>query len=93
MTPDQICPGYVRTEVASGSVPQAISCALYSDGFEDAISNAVSIGGNSDTIAAIASGFAEALYGIPDDLASQAWRYLPPDMKVVLVDSYSLVKI
>ena len=93
MTPDQIRPGYVRTEVASRSVPQAISCALHSDGFEDAIRNAVSIGGDSDTIAAIAGGIAEGLYGIPDDLASQAWGYLPPDMKVVLVDSYSQVKI
>lgn len=92
MTPDQIRPGYVRSEVASRSVPQAICCALHADGFEDAIRNAVSIGGDSDTIAAIAGGIAEALYGIPDELASQAWGYLPPDMKVVMVDYYSQVK-
>jgi len=49
-----------------GSVPQAISCALQANGFEDAVRNAVSIGGDSDTIACIAGGIAEALYGIPE---------------------------
>jgi ADP-ribosylglycohydrolase len=93
MTPDQIRPGYVRTEMASGSVPQAICCALHADGFEDALRNAVSIGGDSDTIAAIAGGIAEAFFGIPDELASQGWGYLPPDMKVVLVDAYSEMAI
>ena len=46
---------------------------------------------DSDTIAAIAGGIAEALYGLPDDLAALGWSYLPPDMKVVLVDFYSQV--
>lgn len=48
-----------------GSVPQAIICALQAHDFEDAIRNAVSIGGDSDTIACITGGIAEALYGVP----------------------------
>lgn len=89
MTPDQIRPGYVRTESAAGSVPQAIVCALTSTSFEDAIRNAVSIGGDSDTIAAIAGGIAEALHGVPDDIGRQAWLYLPEEMQQVLQALYA----
>ena len=60
-----------------GSVPQAIVCALDAVGFEDAVRNAVSIGGDSDTIACIAGSIAEPLYGIPPAVRSQALRYLP----------------
>jgi ADP-ribosylglycohydrolase len=77
---------------SDGSIRTGVIATGHSDGFEDAIRNAVSIGGDS-TIAAIAGGIAEVLYGMPDDLASKVWGYLPPDMKVVLVDSYSQVKI
>lgn len=84
VTPDDIRPQYVRTESASGSVPQAIVCALKSTSYEDALRNAVSIGGDSDTIAAIAGGIAEALHGIPDDIGKQAWSYLPGEMQSVV---------
>ena len=84
LTPDDIRPLYKRTEKAIDSVPQAISCALYSSSFEDAIRNAVSLGGDSDTIAAIAGGIAEALHGIPEPIAAQAWGYLPKDMQGVI---------
>lgn len=76
-TPDEIRPTYTRIERAAGSVPQAIICALQSTSHEDAIRNAVSIGGDSDTIAAIAGGIAEALHGIPNAIAVEAWAYLP----------------
>ena len=56
--------------------------------YQDAIRNAISIGGDSDTVAAIAGGVAEALFGIPDDIAAQGWRYLPEDMRAVLTASY-----
>ena len=52
-------------------------CALDAVGFEDAVRNAVSIGGDSDTIACIAGSIAEPLYGIPPAVRSQALRYLP----------------
>jgi ADP-ribosylglycohydrolase len=92
LTPDDIRPSYKRTEKAIDSVPQAISCALHSTSFEDAIRNAVSLGGDSDTIAAIAGGIAEALHGIPNDIAAQAWDYLPKDMQAVISALYKEVE-
>ena len=52
--------------------------------FEDAIRNAISIGDDSGTIAAIAGPVAEALFGISDDMETRAWHYLPEEMRVVL---------
>lgn len=66
------------------TVPQAISCFLESAGFEDAIRNAISIGGDSDTIACIAGGLAEAFYGVPDAIFDRAYTYLTSDMKKVV---------
>ena len=88
MTVDQIRPGYRHTERAADSVPQALVCALEATDFEDAIRNAISIGGDSDTIAAIAGGVAEARFGIDEAIATQAWRLLPADMRAVLSDLY-----
>ena len=79
---------YVRTERARDSVPQAITCALQATSFEDAIRSAVSIGGDSDTIAAIAGGIAEAMFGLPDEIAARAWGYLPDDMQDVIRHVY-----
>lgn len=66
------------------SVPQAISCALQAADYEDAVRNAVSIGGDSDTIACIAGGIAEALYGIPESIYDRALDYLPDSLKALL---------
>jgi hypothetical protein len=63
---DDIRPNYRFDATCQGSVPEAIIAFLESDGFEDAIRNAVSLGGDSDTLAAMAGGMAEAHYGIPD---------------------------
>jgi ADP-ribosylglycohydrolase len=87
-TPDDIRPTYTRTERAAGSVPQAIICALQSTSYEDAIRSAVSIGGDSDTIAAIAGGIAEALHGIPNTIAIKAWAFLPNEMQKVIAKLY-----
>ena len=70
----------------SGSVPQAIRSFLESNGFEDAIRNAVSIGGDSDTIAAMAGSIAEAAYGIPDNIKEEALGYLDDPIRKVLDD-------
>ena len=64
---------------AAGSVPQALICALESTSYEDAIRNAVSIGGDSDTIACMAGALAEILHGMPDDIKVMALKHLPPD--------------
>ena len=75
-TLDSIRPSYQFDVTCQGSVPQAFEAFFESTGFEDAIRNAISIGGDSDTIAAIAGGMAEAYYGIPDELRRHAITYL-----------------
>ena len=75
-TLDQIRPAYTFDVTCQGSVPQAIEAFLESTDFEDAIRCAISIGGDSDTIAAITGSIAEAYYGIPADIRKQTVHYL-----------------
>jgi len=78
---DDIRPGYRFNEICQTTVPEAITCALESESFEDAIRNAVSLGGDSDTLAAIAGPIAEALHGIPVGIQTEAEdRYIPEDI-------------
>ncbi|WP_232540326.1 ADP-ribosylglycohydrolase family protein [Azohydromonas aeria] len=90
MTVDGIRPTYKHDESCQRSVPQALVCALEAVDFEDAIRNAVSIGGDSDTLAAIAGSVAEARFGIPEDIALEGWTRLPVEMRVVLNQLYQL---
>ena len=85
-TIDEIRPKYRFDASCQGSVPQAIKAFLESDDFESAIRLAVSIGGDSDTIAAIAGGIAGAYYGVPDDLRTKVLTYLPEDLRDILVE-------
>lgn len=87
-TPDDIRPTYRFNSTCQETVPQALVCALTAIDFEDAIRNAISIGGDSDTVAAIAGGVAEALFGIPDDIADRGWSYLSKDMRETLTLLY-----
>ncbi len=64
-----------------GSVPQAIIAFLESESFEDAIRNAISIGGDSDTIGAMSGSIAEAYYGVEINLEDKALTYLSDDLK------------
>lgn len=66
-----------------GSVPQAIIAFLDSEDFEDAVRNAVCIGGDSDTIGAMAGSIAEAYYGVSIDLEDKALEYLTDDLKEI----------
>lgn len=75
-TLDEIRPTYDYEIVCQTSVPQAIQAFLESTDFEDAIRNAISIGGDSDTIAAICGSIAEAYYGVEGDLKETALSYL-----------------
>ena len=65
-------------------IPQAITAFLESVDFEDAIRNAISIGGDSDTIAAITCSIAEAAYGIPDWNKEKAYSFLDEPLKDIL---------
>ncbi|MDR1940866.1 MAG: ADP-ribosylglycohydrolase family protein, partial [Endomicrobium sp.] len=63
-----------------------------STNFEDAIRNAISIGGDSDTIAAITGSIAEAYYGIPADIREKALTYLDKPLKQILLDFEEIYK-
>ena len=80
----EIRPAYSFDVSCQGSVPQAIEAFLESTGFEDAVRDAVSIGGDSDTIAAITGGIAEAYYGVPADIREAAAAFLYPDQLAVV---------
>ena len=75
-TLEEIRPTYEFNETCQRSVPQAMQCFFEAESFEDTIRNVVSIGGDSDTLAAIAGGVAEAYYGIEDDMKETALSYL-----------------
>ena len=75
-TIDEIRPIYDYDITCQGTVPQAMQAFFESTNFEDAIRNAISIGGDSDTLAAITGAVAEAYYGIPDDLKETTLSYL-----------------
>lgn len=84
MSLDSIRKDYKFDETCQGSFPKAIIAFLESTDFEDAIRNAISIGGDSDTIAAITGSIAEAAYGIPEDMKEKAYAYLDEPLKDVL---------
>lgn len=86
-TLDQIREDYSFDVTCQGSVPQAFQAFFESQDFEDAIRNAISIGGDSDTIAAICGGLAQAYYGIPTPIRNQAMTYLD-DHLVEIVESF-----
>ena len=81
---DDIRQNYEFDVSCQGSVPQALEAFFESTGFEDAIRNAISIGGDSDTIAAITGGIAEAYYGIPADIRKLALTFLDTKQLEVL---------
>ena len=78
---DEIRPGYSFDVSCQGSVPQAITAFLESEDYEDAIRKAVSLGGDSDTIAAICGAIAEPYWGIPQELADEALSRLAPSLR------------
>lgn len=83
-TLDEIRPKYYFNETCQETVPQAIIAFLESTDFEDAIRNAISLGGDSDTLAAITGSIAEAAYGIPERIREKAISYLDEPLKAVL---------
>ncbi len=91
-TIDEIRKDYQFDVSCKGSVPQAIKAFLESESFEDAIKTAISIGGDSDTIAAITGSLAEAYYGIPVEIYSKGLNYLDADLLNCINRFYNLTK-
>ena len=93
---DKTCDDYRREqakhhgkEICQVSVPQAMECFFESTDFEDCMRNCISIGGDSDTIAAIAGGIAEAYYGIPEEIWAEAEKRLPKYLKDIVERLYA----
>jgi ADP-ribosylglycohydrolase len=83
-TMDEIRPTYQFEVSCQKSVPQAINAFLEAEDFEDTLKTALSIGGDSDTLATMAGSIAEACYPIPEDLKGRAWEKLTPDLQAEL---------
>lgn len=79
-------------ETCQVTVPQAIVCFIESTDFESAIRLAVSIGGDSDTIAAMTGSIAEAYYGIPENIERKALSLLTPEIKTVIKKFNEVIK-
>lgn len=83
-TLDEIRANYKFDATCQGSVPQALKAFFESTGFEDAIRNAISIGGDSDTIAAITGSVAGAYYGVPAELQQKILTYFDEYQRDIL---------
>ena len=83
-TCDEIRPTYHHVESCQETVPQAITAFLESRDFEDALRTAVSLGGDSDTLAAITGSIAEAFYGVPEELRQECRTRLTPELSEIL---------
>jgi ADP-ribosylglycohydrolase len=90
----QIRPTYGLDVSCQGSVPQSIIAFLDSSSYEDAVRNAISLGGDADTMACIAGGIAEAYYGgIPDEIRTQTLSILDDRLRGVVeefIDRYGI---
>jgi len=83
-TCDEIRPDYYHVESCMETVPEAITAFLEGESFEDVIRTAVSLGGDCDTLTAIAGSMAEGFYGVPEELKQECYDRLPGEMKKVL---------
>ena len=81
---EDIRPGYVHVESCQETVPEAITAALSGKGFEDVIRKAVSLGGDSDTLTAIAGSIAEGWYPVPAEMEREVLARLDERQKACL---------
>ena len=84
-TLDEIRDTYRFNETCQNTVPQALEAFFESIGFEDAIRNAISIGGDSDTLAAITGAVAGAYYGVPEEIKMRALSFLDNGQKDIYI--------
>lgn len=83
-TCDEIRPDYYHVETCMETVPEAITAFLEGNSFEDVIRTAVSLGGDCDTLTAIAGSIAEGFYGVPSDLKEECYKRFPKPLLKVL---------
>ena len=85
---DEIRPGYHMDETCQRTVPEAIIAFLESKDFEDAIRNAVPLGGDTDTLGAITGSIAEAFYGIPAVLIAECRSRIDEGLMTDVLDEF-----
>lgn len=83
-TLDQMRERHEHIETCQDSLPKALKSFFEGDSFEDVVRNAVSLGGDTDTLAAIAGSMAEAMYGIPMKYMIKMYEYIPKEFHDVL---------
>ncbi len=83
-TCDEIRPTYHHVETCMETVPEAITAFLEGEDFEDVIRTAVSLGGDCDTLTAIAGSIAEGFYGVPENLKAECIARIPQPLLEVL---------
>lgn len=83
-TCDEIRPTYRHVESCQETVPEAITAFLEGESFEDVLRTAVSLGGDCDTLTAIAGSIAEGFYGVPEEIRKEMNRRLPEELKAML---------
>ena len=91
-TLNEIRDTYRFNETCQNTVPQSLEAFFESTGFEDAIRNAISIGGDSDTLAAITGAVAGAYYGVPEEIKMRAFSFLDykqKDIYLSFVNNFS----
>jgi ADP-ribosylglycohydrolase len=92
-TLDEIRPRYHHVESCQETVPEALTAFFEGNDFEDVVRNAVSLGGDCDTLTCIASGIAEAFYGIPDEYRDNTLSLIEDDMRHVLDKFWQILRI
>jgi len=83
---------HIYNETCQYCVPESIICAIEAESYEDAIRNAISLGGDADTLAAISGGIAEAMFGIPANLIEEVQPFLKNDFHPVIQQFYERLK-
>ena len=86
---DVIRPTYQFDVTCMGTMPVALAAFFESDSFEDAIRNAISVGGDSDTIGAITGSIAEAFYDVPEDIWQEARSRLSNELAAIVDEFYA----
>ena len=90
-TLDEIRPSYFHKESCQESVPENIISFLEGTSYEDVIRNAISLRGDSDTLACMAGSIAESFYEVPQSFKEEVNKILPQEMKDVINKFYNII--
>lgn len=90
-TLDDIRPTYHHVEDCMHTMPEAFECFLEAENYEDCIRNVIYIGGDTDTLGAIAGAIAEAMWGVPLSIIADAKEFVPEDISEVVERFHSIV--